>query len=378
MSQLQGHMRDSAESSTVHELRRLYRDAESQAARLRFIVDVHGLLDGSPFTVAAQSVLSRIAAFAGAQNVALSVKASHVQAPLEAVLGLSHGDDAWDVLIPVADGGVMARLALRLLPGRQMLAAEDREALDVTIRRIATTIGVERQATERERLLDEVAAQRTELAALVRRLIEVQEQERRRVAHDLHDGSAQTVAALGHRLETVIADLAETDVLRQELQGLVAMARRSVAEIRAAIAGLRPPELDGLGLPAALRARFDDLEDFSVTADLAPAAEGWPPAICLVLYRVAQEALANVVKHAGASRVTVRLFEEEDIAHLHVCDDGKGIAPTGPGVAGERLGIAGMRERLALLGGEFHIGRTKPRGTIVRACVPLRARPGSS
>lgn len=369
-------MPDSAESSTVNELRRLYRNAESRAARLRFIVDVHGLLDGSPFTEVVQSVLSRIAAFAGAQSVALSVEASHGQAPWQAVLGLSHGDNAWDVLIPVADGGVMARLALRLLAGRQVLPTEDGEALDVTIRRIAATIGVERQATERERLLDEIAAQRAELAALVRRLIEVQEQERRRVAHDLHDGSAQTVAALGHRLETVIADHPEHDVLRQELQGMVAMARRSVAEIRAAIAALRPPELDGLGLPAALRARFDDLGDLSVTADLAPAAEGWPPAICLVLYRVAQEALANVVKHAGASRVTVRLFEEEDIAHLHVCDDGRGLARTGPGAAGERLGIAGMRERLALLGGEFHIGRTKPRGTMVRASVPLRARPG--
>lgn len=368
-------MPDSAESSTVNELRRLYRDAESRAARLRFIVDVHDLLDGSPFSEVVQSVLSRIAAFAGAQSVALSVEASHGQAPL--VLALGHGDDVWDVVIPAADAGVMTRLALRLLPGRQMLAAEDREALEVTIRRIATTIGVERQATERERLLDEVAANRTELAALVRRLIEAQEQERRRVAHDLHDGSAQTVAALGHRLETVIADLPDEGVLTQELQALVAMARRSVAEIRAAIADLRPPELDGLGLPAALRARFDDLGDLSVTADLAPAAEDWPPAICLVFYRVAQEALTNVLKHAVASRVTVRLFEEEGIAHLHVCDDGKGLAQTRPGAAGECLGIAGMRERLALLGGEFHIGRTKPRGTMVRASVPLRARPGS-
>jgi signal transduction histidine kinase len=365
---------DPDEAATVNELRKLYRDAESRAARLRFIVDVHALTDRSSFADAAQTILARIAAFAGAPASMLTIEASHGEPAFESAFG--SGEVFGDEVTFLADeGGVIIRLALRVASGRDLTAA-DREALEVVMRHIAGTVGVERQGAERLRLLEEVAAKRAELTALVARLIEAQEQERLRVAHDLHDGSAQTMAALAHRLEMTLSDVPDADGITHELQALAAIARRSVAEIRAAIADLRPPELDDLGLPVALEARLDALDAFAVAADLSPAAETWPPAVCLVLYRVAQEALTNVVKHAGASRVSMRLFEEDHTAHLHVCDDGTGFEARAS-AGSERLGIAGMRERLALIGGELHIERAEPRGTIIRAVVPLDARPRS-
>jgi signal transduction histidine kinase len=362
-----------AEASTVVELRRLYRDAEARAARLRFIVDVHAGLEHGRFEDVAGTVLAQVSAFAGAGAGVLEIAASHGQPSWQAAVG--RGGAGAAVGLVADDGGSTVRLGLRLLPGRHGLAAEDRDALDVVLRGIATTVGLQRQAAERQRLLDDIAGHRAELAALVGRLIEAQEQERRRVAHDLHDGSAQTLAALGYRLQTVTAGLPEDASLRRELEEIADLARRSVAEIRAAIADLRPPELDGLGLTAALRSRLDMLGGLDVSADLAPAADRWPAAIGLVLYRVAQEALANVVRHAGAGRVSVRLFEDGRHAHLHIADDGRGLAFDGVrGAAGERLGIAGMRERLALIGGRLDLDGAAGQGTTVRATVPLDLR----
>ncbi|MGK9168684.1 sensor histidine kinase [Inquilinus limosus] len=365
---------EAAEASSVVELRRLYRDAEARAARLRFIVDIHAGLEHGRFEEVAGTVLARIAAFAGAGSGVLEIEASHGLPAWRSMVGQSDRDSGGTIDLCARDGGATARLALRLLPGRRELAAEDRDALDVAVRRIAAAVGLQRQAAERQRLLDDLADKRAELAALVRRLIEAQEQERRRVAHDLHDGSAQTLAALGYRLQAVTAGLPDDAALRQELEELAGLARRSVAEIRAAIADLRPPELDGLGLAAALRARLETLGGLSVDAELSPAAERWPPMVCLVLYRVAQEALANVVKHAGADRIELRLFEDGGHAHLHVVDDGRGIAAVGvPDAAGERLGIAGMRERLAVLGGRLELEGAAGKGTAIRAAIPLPA-----
>lgn len=364
---------EAAEASTVDELRRLYREAEARAARLRFIVEVHDGLERGRFEEAAAAVLAQVSAFSGAGSAVLEIAASHGLPSWRAAVG--RGDAGAAVDLAAADGGVAVRLALRLLPGRHALPAEDREALDVALRGIAAALGLQRQAAERQRLLDDIAGKRTELAALVGRLIEVQEQERRRVAHDLHDGSAQTLAALGYRLQAAAAGLPDDAPLRRELDGIADLARRSVAEIRAAIADLRPPELDGLGLAAALRARLDTLGGLAVSAELSPAADRWPSTVALVLYRVAQEALANVVKHAGAARVTVRLFEAAGQARLDIADDGRGLAVAGTGGGtGERLGIAGMRERLALIGGRLDLEGAAGQGTTVRAAVPLALR----
>ncbi|MFE0752901.1 sensor histidine kinase [Inquilinus sp. NPDC058860] len=369
---------EAAEASTVDELRRLYRDAEARAARLRFIVEIHAGLERGRLEDVAGTVMAQVSAFAGAGSAVLEIEASHGQPAWR--VGVGRADDASEAVdLASDDSGVSVRLALRLLPGRRGPAAEDRDALDVALRGIAAAVGLQRQAAERQRLLDDIAGRRAELAALVARLIEAQEQERRRVAHDLHDGSAQTLAALGYRLQTVTAGLPDDAPLRRELEEIADLARRSVAEIRAAIADLRPPELDGLGLAAALRARLDTLGGLAVSAELSAAADRWPAAVGLVLYRVAQEALANVVRHAEAGRVSVRLFEEERQAHLHIADDGRGLAAAGmPGAGGERLGIVGMRERLALIGGRLDLDGAAGRGTTMRAAVPLPAETGRS
>ncbi len=370
-----------AQASTVRELRSLYRAAEARAARLRFIVEIRALLDAAAFEDMAPEVLPRLAAFAGALQAALWVSASHGRQAIEVALGratLDAEQAAAQIVLHSSKSGVQLRLAFGGSSAGRPIDPDDRQALEVVMGQIVDTVGIQRQAAERIDLLGDLERQRNELSAFVGRLIDAQEQERRRVAQDLHDGSAQVAAALGYRLQAIAARLGEADTLRADLDELAALARQSVTEIRAAIADLRPPELDDLGLIAALRARLDAVEGLEVVTDLDEAAGHWPAAMGIVFYRVAQEAVTNVVKHAQASRIVVRVFEVDGWAYLEVIDNGKGIDGIGlPSQRGERLGIVGMRERLALLGGRLEIGPAASGGTRLYARAPLIPETGS-
>lgn len=365
------HNTDTAHSPDVAEMRALYRAAEARAARLRFIIEARNLLDAQAFEAAAPEVLSRLSDFAGASGAELVFPSLHGAAPVRLAIGRSMENDG--ILFASEDGSGLSLTLLGPSRGRGV-DADDLKTLEVVAGQLSDACNLERQAVEKQELLGDLERQRSELAALVAQLIQAQEQERQRVALDLHDGSAQLAAGLSYRLQDLAARIGEAHALKPEIDELAALARHSVADLRAAIADLRPPELDDLGVAAALRTRLDAIDGMEVIADLDAGADRWPASAGIIFYRVAQEAITNVIKHAGASRLIVRLFEDgAGQAHLEVIDDGKGIGEGHHPQAerGARLGIAGMRERLALLGGRFEIVPGSSGGTHVRAAAPL-------
>ena len=237
-------------------------------------------------------------------------------------------------------------------------------------------------ATIREKT--EEAEQLTQQAErLAAQVILAQEDERRRVARELHDEAGQALTAVIIGLERGLASMPETyspDLPvqpRQLISNLRDLAAQTLDEVRKLALELRPSVLDDLGLVAALRQYVRSTEERSgLAAQLAVV--GWddgearlPAEVETALFRIAQEALTNAIRHAQAQSVVVRLRRVPDAVALEVRDDGVGLSATAPPAAGEHLGMFGMRERARLLGGEFHALPVSPRGTLIKVSIPL-------
>jgi len=219
---------------------------------------------------------------------------------------------------------------------------------------------------------------------LAAQVIVAQEEERRRVARELHDEAGQALTAVIIGLERGLASMPEVYAAdlpiqpRQLISNLRDLAVQTLDEVRKLALELRPSVLDDLGLVAALRQYVRSIEERSgLAAQLALI--GWdeadarlPPEVETALFRIAQEALTNVIRHAHASTVQVRLRRESGAVLLEVCDDGVGLLKAlRPAQPGEHLGMFGMRERARLLRGGLHIGSVAPRGTLVQVTIPL-------
>jgi signal transduction histidine kinase len=157
---------------------------------------------------------------------------------------------------------------------------------------------------------------------------------------------------------------------------MIELARRTVREARRLVANLRPTVLDDLGLAAAIRLQVDELqaEGWEVTQQVELDSERLSPMLETVLFRVVQEALTNVRRHSGSRRVHVAAVGAAQCVRVEVRDWGHGFdqEALGPGtIAGERMGIVGMRERVALLGGQFTVESQPGRGTRIIANVPV-------
>jgi signal transduction histidine kinase len=205
---------------------------------------------------------------------------------------------------------------------------------------------------------DRLAARTTELEQLTRLMLRVQEDERRRIARELHDEAGQVLTAVKIELELDGRDEAG------------ALVGRALAQVRDLSNLLRPSALDDLGLVAALRALVDDFSArtrIAVTLDLDGAGRRLPPDVEVVLYRVAQEALTNVARHAQASEARVQIVSDDDAVHLVVEDDGRGAGRN----ASPHLGWLGMRERLTSVGGRLSIGEARGGGLRLDAYIPV-------
>lgn len=204
--------------------------------------------------------------------------------------------------------------------------------------------------------------------------------ERERLGHELHDGLAQVIALLLLRLDIVgglVADGRDSEAL-EELEDLRTLAGDLSEEVREAISGLRA-HVDERGLAAALEeylAAFEERHGISTDLVTYGAPLSVPPAADYQLFRIAQEALANVRQHAGATRVRVTLgFREPAALDLAIEDDGRGFDPSAASSTGQRsFGLATMRERAASLGGALALQSTPGTGTRVVAAVPLHRR----
>jgi signal transduction histidine kinase len=206
----------------------------------------------------------------------------------------------------------------------------------------------------------------------LRRVVEAQELERRRLARELHDetGQALTSILLGLKALEERTDDPASRAATEELRELVVS---TLQDVRRLAVELRPSALDDFGLVAALErltASFAEQTGISVDFQTALADERLPEEVETALYRIVQESLTNVVKHARARRVSILLARKAGAVKAVVEDDGQGFEPAAQ--TGGGYGLVGMRERLALLGGRLEVESSRGAGTTIAAEVPVR------
>jgi hypothetical protein len=230
--------------------------------------------------------------------------------------------------------------------------------------------------------LESLVQERTEsLQNLSQRLLRVQDEERRRVARDLHDSSGQTLTALKISVGLLQQKLANGERVSDELTGIALLADEALQEIRTTSYLLHPPMLDEAGFTSAAQwyvEGFARRSGMKVRIEFAPEVERLPNPIETALFRVLQESLTNVHRHSGASEVEVRFLREAYAVILEVRDYGRGIpqellSHLGQSVRDSGVGLSGMCERLNELKGNLEITSADP-GTRLRAIVPLSSR----
>jgi signal transduction histidine kinase len=208
----------------------------------------------------------------------------------------------------------------------------------------------------------------------VRRVVEAQEAERRRLALELHDETGQALTSILLGLKAIRRSETEEAAARAEAD-VRALVVQALQDVRALAVELRPAALDDFGLVSALRRlaeTFSERSGIETVVD-TNVDERLPSEIETTLYRVVQEALTNVVKHAGARHVSIVVSSRDHTVAATVDDDGRGFDVTR--TRGDALGLLGMRERLALVGGTLTVESAVDSGTTIAAEVPLPAVP---
>ncbi|MBA2631899.1 MAG: GAF domain-containing protein, partial [Chloroflexi bacterium] len=338
---------------------RLYAEVEESERRYRHLVDnspdiVWSIDAEGNFTYLSDSLESRT----GWKQEQLMGKPFATLAGEET---LAAAAAAWELLRKHPDREQRVRLDLPLPDGR---LSKTEVAMTGTIvdGRFGGAHGSVRDISERERLEGDLRDQAAELAA---------SQERAHLARELHDSVTQALFSMGLTLRTMEI-LLETDpgAAKDKVAELRELQRDALAEMRTLIFELRPSSLESDGLVQALRTHATAVQrrtGLTIVVDAAPV-ERLPLAAEEALYRIGQEALHNVVKHANASNVTLRIFRDGDRVRLSVSDDGVGFAPDE--VPRGHLGLIGMRQRVDLVGGELRVESRPGEGTLIEAGVP--------
>jgi len=270
----------------------------------------------------------------------------------------------------LAAGDLTARSGLPY--GRDELGQLGRSFDDMATALQVRQAQAERAEEELKRSVEELQQADDERRRLLAYLNQAQEQERSRIASDIHDDSIQAITAVGIRLEMLKRALSDPEQLRvlEELEASIVL---SVARLRHLLFHLRPPVLDREGLAPALRVYLDEvLRDGPFTYGVENRFESEPGAETrTILYRIAQEALNNVRKHAKATRVDVLLEETGGGFLVRVEDDGCGFRFDGtPGPLPGHLGLTAMRERAELAGGWWRASSRPGRGTLIEFWLP--------
>jgi len=286
-------------------------------------------------------------------------------------------------ILPLTRGSRLLGL-LALVRGTPTIWQQDECSLLITV---ADQVAM---AMEKARLWEELQQKEGLRGRLLEQVIHAQEEERKRVARELHDDVCQSLTGLIMALGAVQASLTQSaGRARRILDDTTLLANNTLAGVRRMIADLRPRVLDDLGLVPALHRLAHDLREragVAVNIDAAAVPDRLPPLVETVLFRIAQEALTNVRKHAHAQRTTITLIVDRGRVILLVNDDGVGFPGIEAGVPRDDthalgtwngecgcLGLIGMRERAALLGGTFLVQSTQGQGTTVHVELPLEA-----
>jgi signal transduction histidine kinase len=263
------------------------------------------------------------------------------------------------LMVPLVYRGttVGALLAFDRLTGDVRFTHEDEQLLEAFAASAATA----------------VATAKTVEADRLRRSLEAAEAERRRWARELHDETLQALGGLKVLLSGA-GRLDDPEAMRAAMAEAVGHVSAEIESLRALIAELRPPALDQLGLEPALASlvqRSATTSGLEIAADVRVGGEHrrLAPELETTVYRLVQEALTNVAKHARATTVSVSVREADGIVDVRVADDGAGLRGGSEGSGG--FGLVGMRERVELAGGELRIEDGPAGGTVVRARLPV-------
>lgn len=315
-------------------------------------------------------------------NVALVVVGAGVGAAL--AMGARDTDTGTIAVVAVTSGSVVILLGVLVNAILVRLALRPLEALEFTARRVGggemdaraeasplADSGILRVTEIFNQMLDSLSANRARQQELARRVLESEERERQRIAHELYSGTAQTLAGVLVRLRIAERHLSSSanDSINEIREEVVS----ALEEIRGVARRLRPPELDELGVRAALEAHARSMTqgrrmDVRFQGKVPPLSRE----SALALFRIVQEALTNALLHSGADSVTVRISEDADTVTAEVVDDGCGFEPGAMlSDSGQSLGLFGMHERAGYVQGELSLESGPGRGTRVRVVIPI-------
>ncbi len=289
--------------------------------------------------------------------------------PTAQVVASSEGsrpETASIIAVPLSwEGRVIGMMALGSTDGR--IPTERDLALVVELARPIAA------AVSNARLYQAVTQLEEQRRALIAELVTAQEEERKRIAGDLHDDAVQVMVAVGMRLELLQRRLENPEHIKV-LEKASRVTREAVSRLRHMLFELHPPSLDREGLAAAIRVYLEEhAKETGTEATLEARLDREPPPETRVLlYRVVQEAVTNVRKHSGARRVTIRIEERDGGHYLRVEDDGRGfVAERGEGAyLPGHVGLPMMRERASMAGGWCTIWSAPGKGTTVETWIP--------
>jgi signal transduction histidine kinase len=251
--------------------------------------------------------------------------------------------------------------------------------------RVENLSTVLRDTTEQVLTAQALRDSRDELQRLSGLLVSIQEDERRRIALDLHDGLGQSLSLIKLSLENAARLLAAgaAGEAGESLQQLIPRVKETLAEVRRVSTDLRPSILDDLGILPTLSWFFREFEaacgHIAVDKSFNVAEHEVPVPLQITLYRILQEATNNIVKHAGADRVRVSLDRIDEMLHLVVEDNGRGFDPDSIRYVqgdGRGLGLFSMKERASLSGGRYRIASAPGQGTRIEVSWPCGHLPG--
>lgn len=243
--------------------------------------------------------------------------------------------------------------------------------------RVLGLIGAALDISEQRRL-EARHVENTAQMEVQRRLLEQREMERQQIARDLHDGPIQNLIGLRFPLQSLLEFCSAPD-MEMMVQALDEDLLRLVTELREVCNELRPPALMRFGLEGAIKSHIEDFQrknqHIRVNLEIPGEKSNLPDNLRLALYRIYQESLNNVARHAGAAQVTVRLVAESEQIRLEVQDTGKGFTMNGDWVDLVRqghLGLVGMKERAEAVGGRLEVHSAPGKGTLIRVVVPWK------
>lgn len=297
-----------------------------------------------------------------------------------------------EALVPVEAAQRQARAAAQRLQQRNESLRRHTTALSKVNRQLAAEV-VRRKASQKvvtlgkqqyQKLFLESQLMQSKLRHVTRQIIAAQEAERKEISRELHDEVVQTLVGINVQLSALCSGAATgLDRLRSKIARTQRLVEASVTAVHRFARGLRPAVLDDLGLIPALHAYCKALaaqHKVRVQLTAFSGVENLHPDDRTVLYRVAQESLTNVTRHAKASLVTVVISDHDTAIRMEIHDNGKSfsVEKTLFGAGNKRLGLVGMKERVEMVGGTLIIASAPGEGTTVTAQIPFRRKTSST